>query len=80
MEYWGDELTRAQAYLKKYRVGRNGSSEKKEPAEWQDFFRWKYGAECELPASFWKLEADQQKEWEREHEEFERKNREAAVV
>jgi hypothetical protein len=72
MSYWGDEVTRARAYLAKYR--RNGSApgeNKPEPKRWQEFFRWKYGDNCELPSSYALLDDDQKREWEREHEEWE---------
>lgn len=73
MKFWGDEARRAGAYLEKYRVGKNGASgeKKPEPKRWPDFFRWKYGADCQLPPSFHELDFDQKKEWEREHADFE---------
>jgi hypothetical protein len=71
ISYWGDELHRAREYKKKCGPRLNGHA-KKEPPQWKAFFRWKYSADVVLPLSFWDLQADQKKEWHREHEEFER--------
>jgi hypothetical protein len=79
MNFWGDEFGRADAYWKKnHGAGVNGS-EKKEPARWMEFFRWKYGEDVVLPSKFSLLGADQRREWEREHEEFEQRTVEAAA-
>lgn len=71
MGFWGDEVTRARAYLSKYR--RNGAVKKEgpEPLRWRDFFTWKYGSRCQLPSTFAGLDDDQKKEWGREHEDWE---------
>jgi hypothetical protein len=73
---WSDEVTRAAAYRKKIGAGRNGSSAKKDPPRWREFFQWKYanegGGEFHLPERFDMLGADQKQEWELDHERFER--------
>lgn len=76
-QFWQDEVTRAHAYRRKVKGivhgGVNGAlSEKKEPARWREFFRWKYGPEVRLTPTFAALPRDQREEWEREHEEFDR--------
>ncbi|MEO6971535.1 MAG: hypothetical protein ABI217_11640, partial [Chthoniobacterales bacterium] len=69
MQNWSDEVTRAAAYRKK--IGADPESlQKKDPALWREFFRWKYGPQCRLPRMFSDLGFDQQKEWKREYETF----------
>jgi hypothetical protein len=74
-QFWSDEVTRANGYRRKVKglAGgiANGSTAKKEPPLWREFFRSKYGPEVRLPARFGELQRDSQQEWEREHEEFE---------
>jgi hypothetical protein len=42
---------------------------KKEPPQWREFFRARYGEECRLPATFWDLGPDLREEWDLEHKE-----------
>ncbi len=66
MQFWGDELLRAETYLQKI----NGRAEKKkEPERWRELFVWLTGnPEIVMPESFWKLGRDQQQEY---HENIE---------
>lgn len=45
------------------------SPAKKEPPDWREFFRARYGEECRLPATFWDLGPDLREEWDLEHKE-----------
>lgn len=73
MQNWSDEVIRARRFREKIGAGASGESgAKKEPARWREFYRWKYGADCVLPESFWKLPADQRAEYERDFAGFEK--------
>lgn len=82
MQNWGDEVTKAYRYLRK-----TGSSLRANPlapkikkdGPWREFFKWKYGPQCVLPASFGDLGTDQKKEWKREREEFEKQQHKEAA-
>jgi hypothetical protein len=65
MNYWGDELQRAREFKKKWR-GPNGSlngAPAKEPAEWREYFYWKYGRDINLPPTWSELESDQKSDY-----------------
>lgn len=74
-EHWSDEVTRSESFLKKIGAGSNGAVlAKKEPARWREFFQWKYRetGPVRLPERFDQLPADQRKEWEADHEAWEK--------
>ncbi len=61
MQFWGDELLRAQTYLQK---AASRPEKKKEPELWPELFVWLNGnPELVVPDSFWKLGRDQQQEY-----------------
>lgn len=79
MNFWGDEAYRAAEYRKKYWAGRNGSSQKKEPVRWREFFRWKYSDDVVLPQFFAELSRDLQSEYERDFQTFKTKDEKVAA-
>lgn len=76
MNYWGDEVTRAQAYRRKNHGDGNGRLKKKEPPRWREFFRAQYPEtdDLRLPEAFADLAPDLRVQWEKSHEEWELKN------
>ncbi len=71
MQFWGDELHRAREYLKKI----DWVAKKKEsPRHWRELFLWLSDnpETLFLPDSFWKLGRDQQQEYHRNIEAFQK--------
>ncbi len=71
--YWSDEVTRARAYRRKaLGLAMDGTRKKKnevDPPRYVEFFRWKYGDECQVPP--WRELDDQQRaEYFRDFEIF----------
>lgn len=76
MNYWGDELSRAREFKKKWRGSQRNGASKPEPAHWREVFHWLHGPNIRLPATFAELERDQVEEFERNVQAF--GNRDAA--
>lgn len=67
MEYWGDELSRAEAYWNKVKAGNARPAKKEEPPRWREFLKWYHESDqLPLPVSFYHLDNAQQMEY-REH-------------
>jgi hypothetical protein len=72
MLYWGDEAKRAADARRKFGGGCGATkSEKAEPQEWREFFKWKNdNPDITLPASFWQLTKERRAEYERDFQTF----------